>query len=81
MEVNAVIRTGVTFSLSQDFKKIVKEEARIMADKEQNKQNKVLLILVRVKKKKTTAFYDLTGRHCFQGKLHVLYLIFFPYFV
>lgn len=55
MEVNAVIRTGVTFSLSQDFKKIVKEEARIMADKEQNKQNKVLLILVRVKKKKNNS--------------------------
>ena len=32
------------------YQKNSQEEARIMTDKEQNKQNKVLLILVRVKK-------------------------------
>lgn len=48
-----------------------------MTDKGQNKQNKAVLILIRVKK---TAFYNLTARHSFQGKLHVLYLIFFFFF-
>lgn len=56
------------------FQKNSQEEARVMTDKEQNKQNEVLLIFVRVK---NPAFYDLTARHCFQGKLYVLYLIFF----
>lgn len=50
MVTNTVVRTEVTFNPSQDLKKkkISQKEAKIMTDKEQNKQNKVLLILVRV---------------------------------
>lgn len=50
MVINKAIRTGVTFNPSQGLKKNSQEEARIMTDKEQYKQKKVLLNLVRVRK-------------------------------
>lgn len=48
-----------------------------MTDRGQNKQNKAVLILVRVIK---TAFYNLTARLSFQGKLHGLYLWWWLFF-
>lgn len=48
--INTFIRTGITFNSSQDLKKYDQAETIIIIDKEQNKQKKVLVILVRVKK-------------------------------
>lgn len=38
MVISTVVRTGITFNPSQDFKKYSQEETIIMTDKEQNKQ-------------------------------------------
>lgn len=48
--INTFIRTGITLNPSQDLKKDNQAETIIMINKEQNKQKKVLVILVRVKK-------------------------------